>query len=68
MTYKQIVHNKLKMFSTNLEHVTLSRVMRLEIKVLKKIEVYDELYNCLLCIVIVKLFSKFIKHSKELFS
>jgi hypothetical protein len=56
------------MFSTNLEHVTLSRVMRLEIKVLKKIEVYDELYNCLLCIVIVKLFSKFIKHSKELFS
>jgi hypothetical protein len=40
-------------FSTNLEHVILSRVMTLEIKVFEKNEVYDGLYNCLLCIVIV---------------
>jgi hypothetical protein len=38
---------KLKIFSTNLGHVILSRVMTLEIKVFGKIEVYDGLNNCL---------------------
>jgi hypothetical protein len=44
---------KLKIFSTNVGHVILSKVMTLEIKVFGKIEVYDGLYNCLLCVVIV---------------
>jgi len=38
---------KLKMFFTNLGHVILSKIMTLEIKVFRKIEVYDGLYNCL---------------------
>jgi hypothetical protein len=59
---------KLKKNSINLEHVTFSRVMTLEINVSRKIEVYDELYNGLLCIVIVQFFSKFITYSKEFFS
>jgi len=44
---------KLKIFSINVGHVILSRVTTLEIKVFGKIEVYDGLYNCLLCVVIV---------------
>jgi hypothetical protein len=44
---------KLKKNSTNLGHVILSRVMTLEINFFGKIEVFDGLYNCLLCIVIV---------------
>ncbi len=51
-----------------MEHVTFSRVMTLEIKVSRKIEVYDGLYNGLLCIVIVQIFSKYITYSKEFFS
>jgi len=58
---------KLKIFSTNLGHVILSRVMTLEIKVVGNIEVYNRLYNCLLCIIIVQFFSKFITYSKECF-
>jgi hypothetical protein len=42
---------KLKIFFTTLGHVILSKVMRFEIKVFEKIEVYGGLYNCLLCIV-----------------
>jgi hypothetical protein len=42
---------KLKIFFTNLGDVILSRVMTFEIKVFGKIEVYDGLYNCLLCMV-----------------
>jgi hypothetical protein len=64
----KLLIRKLKIFSTNLEHVRLSRVMTFEIKVLKKIEVYDGLYNCLLCIVTVQLFSKSSTYSKEFFS
>jgi hypothetical protein len=45
---------KLKIFSTNVGHVMLSRVMTFEIKVFGKIETYDGIYNCLLCVVIVK--------------
>jgi hypothetical protein len=44
---------KLKIFSINVGHVILSRVTTIQIKVFKKIEVYDGLYNCLLCVVIV---------------
>jgi hypothetical protein len=44
------------------------KVMTLEIKVFGKIEVFDGLYNCLLCIVIVFFFSKYITYSKEFFS
>jgi hypothetical protein len=58
---------KLKIFFTNLEHAILSKVMTLEIKVFKKNEVYDRLYNCLLCIIIVQFFSKSITYSKEFF-
>jgi hypothetical protein len=58
---------KLKIFSTNLDHVILSRVMTLEIKVVGNIEVYNRLYNCLLCIIIVQFFSKLITYSKECF-
>jgi hypothetical protein len=43
---------KLKIFSTNVGHVILSRVMTL-VKVFGKIEMYDGFYNCLLCVVIV---------------
>jgi hypothetical protein len=64
----KLLIRKLKIFSTNLEHVRLSRGMTLEIKVFKKIEVYDGLYYCLLCIVIVQLFSKSITYAKEFFS
>jgi hypothetical protein len=63
-----LLTRKLKFFSTNLGHVILSRVMTLEIKVLEKIELYNKLYNCLLCIIIVQLFSKSITYSKEFFS
>jgi hypothetical protein len=56
------------MFFTNLGHVILSKVMTLEIKVFRKIEIYDGLYNCLLCIVIVQFFAKSITYSKECFS
>jgi len=59
---------KLKMFFTNLGHVILSKVMTLDIKVFRKIEVYDGLYNCLLCIIIVQFFPKSITYSKECFS
>jgi hypothetical protein len=55
---------KLKIFCTNLEHVILSKVMTIEIKVFGKFEVYDGLYNCLLCVVIVQCFSKSITYSK----
>jgi hypothetical protein len=44
---------RLKIFSTNVGHVILSRVMTLEIQVFGKIAVYDGLYNSLLCVVIV---------------
>jgi hypothetical protein len=44
---------KLNIFFTNLGHIILSRVMKFEIKVSGKTEVYDGLYNCLLCIVMV---------------
>jgi hypothetical protein len=64
----KLLIRKLKIFSTNLEHVKLSTIMTLEIKVFKKIEVYDELYHCLLCVVIVQLFPKSITYSKEFFS
>jgi len=33
-----------------------------------KTKVYDGLYNCLLCVVIVQFFSKSITYSKEFFS
>jgi len=46
----------LKIFATNMGHVILSRVMTLEINIFGKIEVYDGLYNCLLCIIIVFFF------------
>ncbi len=59
---------KLDIFFTTLGHVILSKVMTLEINVYRKIEVYDGLYNCLLCIVIVQFFSKSITYSKEFFS
>jgi hypothetical protein len=36
---------KLKIFSTNVGHVILSRIIPLEIKIFGKIEVYDGLYN-----------------------
>jgi hypothetical protein len=49
----KLLIRKLNIFSTNLERVTLSKVTTLEIKVLKKIEIYDGLYNFLLCILIV---------------
>jgi hypothetical protein len=68
MCYGHIAYKKLKTFSTNLDHVILSRVMTLEIKILGKIEVYNTLYNCLLCIILVQCFSKFITYSKEFFS
>jgi hypothetical protein len=63
-----LLRRKLKIFSTNLGHVILSRVMTFEIKVFEKIEVYDGLYNCLLCLIIVQFFSKFITYSKDFFS
>jgi hypothetical protein len=59
---------RLKIFSTNVGHVILSRVMTFEIKVFGNIEVYDGLYNCLLCVVIVYVFSKSITYSKDFFS
>jgi hypothetical protein len=58
---------KLKIFSTNLEHVIFSRVMTIEIKVFGKFEVY-EFYNYLLCVIIVQFFSKSITYSKVFFS
>jgi hypothetical protein len=59
---------KLKFFSTNLGHVIFSRVMIFEIKVLEIFELYNKLYNCLLCIIIIQFFSKSITYSKEFFS
>jgi hypothetical protein len=37
---------KLKIFSTNLRHVILSKVMTLRIKVFGKTKIYDGLYIC----------------------
>jgi hypothetical protein len=48
-----VLIKRLGIFSTNVGHVIRSRVMTLEIKVFGKIEIYDGLYNCLLCVVIV---------------
>jgi hypothetical protein len=59
---------KLKVFFINLGHVIFSKVMTLEIKVFEKIEVYDGLYNCLLCVITIQVFSKFIPYSKDFFS
>ncbi len=59
---------KLKFFFINLGHVVLSRVMTLETKVFEKLEVYDGLYNCLLCVIIVHFFSKSITYSIFFFS
>jgi hypothetical protein len=50
---KKCVIRKLKIFSTNVGHVILPKVMTLEIKVFEKFKVYDGLYNCLLDVVIV---------------
>jgi hypothetical protein len=47
---------KLKIFPTNVGHVILSRVTTLEIKVFGKMKMYDGLYNCLLCVVIIYFF------------
>jgi hypothetical protein len=49
----KLLIRKLKIFSTNVRHVILSKVMKFEIKVFGKIEVYDGLYNCLLCVITV---------------
>jgi len=48
-----LLKRRLKIFFTNVGYVILSRVMTLEIKVFGNIEVYDGLYNCLLCVVII---------------
>jgi hypothetical protein len=68
MCYGHIAYKKIEDFFINLGHVILSKVMTLEIICFRKIEVYDALYNCLLCIVIVQFFSKSITYSKECFS
>ncbi len=58
----------LKIFSTNVGHVLLSKVMTFEIKVFGKIEVYDGFYNCLLCVVIVYFFQSPSHIQKKFFS
>jgi hypothetical protein len=68
MCYGHIAYKKIKDFSTNVGHVILSMVTTFEIKVFGKIEMYDGIYNCLLCVVIVFFFSKSITYSKEFFS
>jgi hypothetical protein len=53
MCYGHIANKKIKDVFHKCGHVILSKVMTLEIKVFGKIEVYDGLYNFLLCVVII---------------
>jgi hypothetical protein len=68
MCHRHITYKKIEIFFPQIWDVILSRVMTLEIKLFGKIEVYDGLYNCLLCVIIVHFFSKSITYSKEFLS
>jgi hypothetical protein len=53
---RHIAYKKIEDFFQKCGTCYTSRVMTLEMKVFGKIEVYDGLYNCLLCVVIVFVF------------
>jgi hypothetical protein len=58
---------ELKDFSIILGHVILSKVITLKIKIFGEIEVYDGLYNYLLCVIKVHKISKSTHIQKDVF-
>jgi hypothetical protein len=58
---------KLKIFPTKIGQVKLSNVTTLMIRIFGKIEAYDGLYNCLLCVIIVLFFQSLAHIQKNFF-